>query len=106
LMSHYCYQSYGTITDGEMVLIQKLLLYTDWLWYKLSRNKQTKGHMTVHMLADLDWLGGLKYHNEGKIKAAHQEGKKTDLRFWAMAGSIEKKRAVVILSNRYPYPCS
>jgi hypothetical protein len=29
LMSHYCYQSYGTITDGEMVLIQKLLLYTD-----------------------------------------------------------------------------
>ena len=36
-------------------------------------------------------MRGLKYHQESKIEVAHQVGRKTDLRFRALAGSVDKK---------------
>jgi hypothetical protein len=44
-----------------------------------------------HLIEDLSRLRGMKHHQESKIEVAHQIGVKTELRFRAMAGSIEKK---------------
>jgi len=92
VLSHYCYQPYGSITDSEMHAIKtKLVPYMDRLWRKLSRNVQPKVHAWQHLVQDLDRLRGMKHHQEAKIEIAHQIGKRTELRFRALAGSIDKK---------------
>jgi len=92
LLSHFCYQPYGSITDSEMHAIKsKLVPYMDRLWRKLSRNVQPKVHAWQHLVQDLDRLRGMKHHQEAKIEIAHQIGKRTELRFRALAGSIDKK---------------
>jgi hypothetical protein len=91
ILSHYCYQPMGTITNDEMDWIRQLVPKMERLWRKISKNMPPKVHAWHHLVEDLDRLRGMKYHQESKIEVAHQTGKKTDLRFRAMAGSIQKK---------------
>ena len=91
LLSSYCYQPYGSIVDSEMANVRKLGKLLDNLFRKLSRNVPPKVHVWQHLIEDLERLRGMKYHQESKIEAAHQHGVKADMRFRAMAGSIEKK---------------
>ena len=91
LLSSYCYQPYGSISNEEMVDIKNLGLYLDRLWRKLSRNVPPKVHVWQHLIHDLDKLRGMKSHQEAKLESAHQDGVKTDLRFRAMAGSLDSQ---------------
>ena len=91
VLSHSCYQPFGTITDSELVNINALVVKMDRLWRKLSKNTPPKVHAWQHLASDLDRFRGLKYHNESKIEVSHQIGRQTELRFRSMAGSVEKK---------------
>jgi hypothetical protein len=91
LLSSYCYQPYGSITDIQMVDIRKLGIFIDNLWRKLSRNVPPKVHTWQHLIEDLGRLRGMKSHQEAKLETAHQDGVKTDMRFRSLAGSIDKK---------------
>ena len=58
---------------------------------KTHTHTPPKVHAWQHLVLDLDRFRGLKYHNESKIEVSHQVGRQTELRFRAMAGSVEKK---------------
>jgi hypothetical protein len=91
VLSSYCYQPYGSVSDTELTDIRKVAGLLDRLWRKLSRNVPPKVHAWQHLVNDLEKLRGMKYHQEAKLETAHQDGVKTELRFRAMAGSLEKK---------------
>ena len=91
ILSHYCYQPYGTLTDQEIVNIKILVPRMDRLWRKLAKNTPPKVHMWRHLVEDLERLRGMKYHNESKVEVAHQIGRQTESRFRAMAGSVKRK---------------
>lgn len=63
----------------------------DGLWRRLAKNTPPKVHAWQHFVLDLERFRGLKQHHESKIEVSHQVGRKTDLRFRAMAGNINKR---------------
>lgn len=92
VLSHYCYQPRGSITDSEMVGIRKLVSRMDTLWRKLAINVPPKVHAWWHLLKWLERLRGLKSHLENKIEVAHQVGKQTELRFRSMAAACVDRK--------------
>jgi hypothetical protein len=44
VVSHYCYQPYGSITDCQVADIKKLGGFMDRLWRKLSKNVPQASH--------------------------------------------------------------
>ena len=54
VLSHFCYQPYGSITDSEMVNVRLLINKMDNLWRKLSANTPPKVHAWQHLADHLD----------------------------------------------------
>ena len=90
ILSHFCCQPHGSITDEEMVEIKDLVDKMDRLWRKLAKNVPPKVHTWHHLVQALDRFRGLKFHNESKIEVAHQVGKRTALRFRSLAGGLDR----------------
>ena len=91
-LSHFCYQPYGTITDGQMKQIREVLLpRLDTLFRKLSRNTPPKVHMWQHLVEDLDRTRGLLKHHENKLEAQHQTGDRIAFQFRRFGAKKEKR---------------
>jgi len=93
VVSHYCYQPYGTLTDGNggigrlQVAVNRLVD----LYLKLLPTCPMKLHMiAVHLVPHMRQFGGLKSHHESQIERAHQQGVK-DRRRLGVLGSFSKK---------------
>jgi len=91
VVSHYCYQPYGSQSDGD---IAKLELGVDRLvdlYLKLLPNCPMKLHMiAVHLVPHMKRFRGLKSHHESHIERAHQQGMK-DRRRLGVLGCFAKK---------------
>ena len=91
LLSHYCYQPYGTLSNDEIKDVFLLVEKMDRLWRRIARNTPPKVHVWHHLARDLNRLRGLKNHNESKIEVSHQVGKQTELWYQALAANGLKK---------------
>ena len=91
LLSHYCYQPYGSMNDADIVKACDCIDKMDHLWRKLSHNVPPMVHAWQHLKQDLRRLRGMKYHQESPVERAHQIGERSNQRFRALAGSTERK---------------
>jgi hypothetical protein len=91
VVSHYCYQPYGSLTDAD---IQRLQIAVDRLvdlYLKILPTCPMKLHMiAVHLVPHMKRFRGLKSHHESHIERAHQQGIR-DRRRLGVSGSFAKK---------------
>ena len=95
LLSHFCYQPMGSMTDDDVHMAEKTVRLARDLWYNLMPTIPMKVHMWTHLLEDLKRFRGLKSHNEHGIERAHQTGKKHDRRL-ACIRDFEKKHSNIL----------
>jgi hypothetical protein len=91
VVSHYCYQPYGSQSDGD---IAKLKLGVDRLvdlYLKILPNCPMKLHIiATHLVPHMKRFRKLKSHHESHIERAHQQGMR-DRRRLGVLGSFSKK---------------
>ena len=80
LISHYSYQPFGSMTDGDLQDSTTAIKLASELWLKLMPTIPMKVHAWQHLADDLKQYRGMKSHNEQAIERAHQDGKKHDRR--------------------------
>ena len=80
LISHYCYQPYGSMSDADVENSEKAITLASELWLLLMPTIPMKIHAWQHLKEDLRQYRGMKSHNEQQIERTHQDGKKHDRR--------------------------
>ena len=90
VLSHKCYQPYGSLTDEDIADTKLCVNQMTNLWLKLMPTVPVKVHMWQHLLDDLEMHRGLKSHEESQIERAHQQGVK-DRRRLGNLGCFQKK---------------
>ena len=90
LISHYCYQPYGSMSDADVENSEKAITLASELWLLLMPTIPMKIHAWQHLKEDLRQYKGMKSHNEQQIERTHQDGKKHDRRLWCFR-DFEKK---------------
>jgi hypothetical protein len=75
VVSHYCYQPYGSLSDGDIAKLQVAEDRLVALYLKLLPNCPMKLHMiAVYLVPHVKKFRGLKSHHESHIERAHQQG--------------------------------
>ena len=90
VMSHYCYQPMGSLTDKDLAAVDRCVFNAATLWQNLMPTVPMKVHAWQHMREDLLRLGGLKSHNEHGIERSHQAAVRDNKRLAAIR-DFEKK---------------
>jgi soluble cytochrome b562 len=90
LLSHFAYQPAGTLTDVNMVDVQKCVDRLTALWKKLMPTIPVKVHSWQHLVEDLERLRGMKEYDDSGIEVYHQVMKKHHRRVGNL-GNFEKK---------------
>jgi hypothetical protein len=91
VVSHYCYQPYGSLTDDDIARLQVAVDRLVDLYLKLLPTCPMKLHMiATHLIPHVKQFRGLKSHHESHIERAHQQGIR-DRRRLGVLGSFAKK---------------
>jgi hypothetical protein len=91
VVSHYCYQPYGSLSDRDLVKLELGVDRLVDLYLKLLPNCPMKLHMIAnHLVPHMKRFRGLKSHHESHIERAHQQGVR-DSRRLGVLGSYERK---------------
>lgn len=95
LLSHYCYQPYGSLTDGDLTDAKTCVGRLTLLWKNIMPTVPVKVHMWQHLLSDLQRFRGLKSHNDSHIERAHQVGVKDNRRYCGLRNFQMKTEAIL-----------
>ena len=99
VVSHYCYQPYGSQSDGDIAKLQVAVDRLVDLYLRIMPNCPMKLHMiAVHLVPDMKRFRGLKSHHESHIERAHQQGIR-DRRRLGVLGSFAKKTISALKSE-------
>jgi len=98
VMSHYGYQPMGSLSDNDLISVERVIVSAARLWRNLMPTTPMKVHGWQHLLEDLKRFRGLKSHNEHAIERAHQTGKKHDKRL-ACLRELKKKHMNILRHN-------
>jgi hypothetical protein len=91
VVSHHCYQPFGTLTDSDLAKLQVAVDRLVDLYLKILPNCPMKLHMiATHLVPHVKQFRGLKSHHESHIERAHQQGIR-DRRRLGVLGSYERK---------------
>jgi cell division protein FtsB len=91
VVSHYCYQPFGSLTDSDLAKLQVAVDRLVDLYLNLLPTCPMKLHMiAVHLVPHARQFRGLKSHHESHIERAHQQGVR-DRRRLGVLGSFAKK---------------
>jgi hypothetical protein len=99
VVSHYCYQPYGTLSDGDIAKLQVAVDRLVDLYLKLLPTCPMKLHMiATHLVPHVKQFRGLKNHHESHIERAHQQGVR-DRRWLGVLGSFAKQTISALKTN-------
>jgi hypothetical protein len=98
LISHYCYQPYGSMTDADVQDAKRAIDLGTSMWHRLMPTIPMKVHVWHHLKDDLEKYRGLASHHEQHIERAHQVGKKNERRLGAVK-DFQKKTIVILKHN-------
>ena len=98
VLSHYCYQPMGSLTDEDLAAAGRCVFNAAALWQNLIPTVPMKVHAWQHLLEDLHCFRGLKSHNEHGIERAHQAGIRDNKRV-ACIRDFEKKTMNILRRN-------
>jgi hypothetical protein len=91
VVSHYCYQPFGSLTDSDLAKLELSVNRLVDLYLKILPNCPMKLHMiATHLVPHVKQFRGLKSHHESHIERAHQQGMK-DRRRLGVLGCFAKK---------------
>jgi hypothetical protein len=99
VMSHYCYQPFGSISDDDLEDAKRAVDLGMSMWHKLMPTIPMKVHVWHHLKEDLEKYRGLESHHEQQVERAHQIGKKNERRLGAVK-DFEKKTMVILKHNQ------
>ena len=95
MLSHYCYQEYGSMTDSDVQDAKRCIDYATRLWQKVMPTIPMKVHAWRHLAEDLEKYRGMKSHHEQEIERAHQRGLKDERRLCCVADYQKKINSVL-----------
>jgi len=99
VVSHYCYQPYGSLSDAGIAKLEIAVDRLVALYLKLLPNCPMKLHMiATHLVPHVKQFRGLKSHHESHIERAHQQGVR-DRRRLGVLGSFSKKTISALKSE-------
>ena len=82
LMTHYCYQPYWKLTDGDLAIVDRTVFLFHKTWNAMwPEQHPPKSHNWIHIAEQLRRLRGMRWHNEQPCEAEHQLGKQMERRF-------------------------
>jgi len=91
VVSHHCYQPFGSLTDSDIGKLQVAVDRLVDLYLRIMPNCPMKLHMiATHLVPHVKQFRGLKSHHESHIERAHQQGVR-DRRRLGVLGSYERK---------------
>ena len=95
LLSHFCYQPAGSMTNEDVAIAEDVWVLATNLWSNLMPTIPMKVHCWTHLIEDLRRLRGLKFHNDHGIEREHQRGVKNNKRV-ACIRDFEKKTSNIM----------
>ena len=90
LISHFCYQPFGSMSDADVNSAKLCIKLATKLWHRLMPTIPMKVHAWQHLAEDLEQYRGMKSHHEQEIERAHQQGLKAERRLGCLK-DFEKK---------------
>ena len=95
LLSHYCYQSYGSLSDQDLTDAKTCVCRLTQAWKNVMPTIPVKVHMWQHLVANLRRFRRLQNHNDSHIERAHQVGVKDNRRFCGLRNFKLKTEAIL-----------
>lgn len=97
VISHYCYQPYGSLSDADCQCCEDTIMKAIRLWLKLMPTIPMKVHAWLHLVEDIWKYRGLGTHNEHTMERSHQRGKREMSRLRCLNRNPEKKANNILI---------
>jgi hypothetical protein len=104
VISHYCYQPYGSMSITDVGHAKKTIRMAKALWRDLMPTIPMKIHAWEHLIEDLEQYRGMKSHQESQIERAHQNGVKQERRLCCVRDFKKKTQAIQRLAATSELP--